>query len=82
MKREVASQVLDLALEYSTKLNELVSFLQVHADEEDFRKYRLAIGRVMGETLRQIINPIVEEHEDLRPLGLQKYPKRDDPPEQ
>jgi hypothetical protein len=76
MEREIAARVLNLALEHSAELNKLVEFLQERASEEDFRKYRLAIGQVMGEMLRHIINPILDEHEDLRPPGLHKYPKR------
>ena len=75
MKREDAARVLDLALECSAKLNGLVAYLQTHLERDEYEKYRLAIGRVMGETLRQLINPVVEEHEDLRPPGLDP-PKR------
>jgi hypothetical protein len=70
MDKQPASHALNVAVDCGAKLNDLVRFLKDHSETEEFRAYRLGIGRVMGELLRQIINPIVDEHEDLRPPQL------------
>jgi hypothetical protein len=70
MDKETASHALNVAVDCGAKLNDLVRFLQDHSEAEEYKVYRLGIGRVMGELLRQLINPIVEEHEDLRPPQL------------
>ena len=40
------------------------------SDEEEFARYRRAIGNVLDSVFDQIINPILEEHPDLKPEQL------------
>ena len=60
MKREDAAHVLEIALEYGAKLDALVAYLQPRLDAAEYVTYRRAIGHVMGETLRSLINPVIE----------------------
>ena len=44
------------------------------SDGEEFARYRRAFGNVLDSAFEQIINPIPDEHPDLKPdpLNLEK----------
>ena len=37
---------------------------------EEFKAYRLATAKVLGEILLEVLNPLYDEHPDLKPAGL------------
>jgi negative regulator of replication initiation len=65
-----ARQVSDLMLEYGTKLDASVAAMQSLLSEEEFIKYRRAIGRVMGAMLLDVMNPLYEMHPQMKPAQL------------
>jgi spore germination protein YaaH len=65
-----AKQVSDLMLEYGAKLDASVAAMQSQLPEDEFVKYRRAIGRVMDAMLLDIMNPIYEKHPQIKPAQL------------
>jgi hypothetical protein len=74
MERETAQSVLALMFEYGGKLNDAMLMIRETSDEEEFARYRRAIGTVLDSTFEQIINPILEEYPDLKPQSLNLEP--------
>lgn len=70
MERDVARSVLALMFDYGGKLNDAMLTIRESSDEEEFARYRRAIGNVLESAFEQIINPILEEHPDLKPAQL------------
>ncbi len=70
MDDAIAKEVSNLMLEYSAKLNQSVALVQNHCTEEEFEKYRTAIGIVMGYMFTEIMRPLYDEHPALTPPSL------------
>ena len=68
---QIAKQISTLMLEISAKIDESIAIVQSNCPVEEFRKYRLAAGRVMGEALLEILNPLYEKHSFLKPPGFE-----------
>jgi len=67
----IARQISDLMLEISAKIDESISLVQKNCPVEEFHEYRRAAGRVMGEALLEVLNPIYERHSFLKPPGFE-----------
>ena len=70
MERETAQAVLTLMFEYGGKLNDAMLTVRETSNQEEFARYRRAFGKVLDSAFEQIINPILEEHPDLKPDQL------------
>lgn len=70
MERETAQSVLAMMFDYGGKLNDAMLQVRETSDQEEFARYRRAFGNVLDSAFEQIINPILEEHPDLRPAQL------------
>lgn len=70
MKRDVAESILALVFEYGGKLNDSMLSVRETSDEEEFGRYRRAVGTVLASAFENIIDPILAEHPDLRPAQL------------
>ena len=68
--RALAQEVSACMLECGAKLNDLVARAQVVCPESEYPQFRLAIGKVMGEMLLEIMNPLYAQHPDLKPASL------------
>lgn len=66
----VAAQVSEMMLELGARLDESVRVVRETCSEEEFTAYRKSVGRIMGEILLGVLNPLYEEHPMLRPAGL------------
>jgi hypothetical protein len=67
---EIAREVSELMLDYGHRLNESLVRVQDHCTDEEFRLYRAAVGKVLGEMLLEIMNPLYKKHPGLKPEGL------------
>jgi hypothetical protein len=67
----IARQISNLMLEISTKIDESIALVQTNCPVEEFHAYRRAAGRVMGEALLAILNPLYEKHSFLKPPGFE-----------
>lgn len=72
MTRDVAEHILGIALRQSAELAGQLPYLRQHLEPDEYRHYERSIAEVLANTLIGIINPIVAEHEDLRPPELAK----------
>jgi hypothetical protein len=70
MKKELAAQLSTLMLEYGAKLDPSVELVTANGSEQEALRYKRAVGRIMGEMLVEIMNPIYAEHPDLKPPQL------------
>ena len=68
--KSVAQQISELMLEYSERINESIRLVQEKCSPEEFKTYRLAAAKVMGEMLLEVMNPLYREHPELKPEGL------------
>jgi len=66
----LAQEVSACMLECGAKLNALVERAQVVCPESEYPKFRLAIGKVMGEMLLEVMNPLYAQHPDIKPEQL------------
>jgi len=57
-------------LDFGAKLDESVRLVKDHSSEAEFVKYRDAVGQILGCMLLDIMNPLYEEHPDLKPPQL------------
>jgi hypothetical protein len=67
---EIASKISERLLEVSSILDEAVSIVQENCAEPEAAAFRRAVGKVLGELLLGVMNPIYEQHSRLRPKGL------------
>ena len=70
LDKEIASQVSELMLEYSAKLDQSLKTVMDNCSEQEFKSYRDAVGQLMGIMLLDVMNPIYKEHPDLKPEQL------------
>jgi hypothetical protein len=68
--KEIAKQVSQLMLDCGAKLDASVALVQSKCSSEELHAYRRAVGKVMGEVLLQVLNPIYAKHPSLKPPGL------------
>lgn len=69
-KKELAKKVSDEMVSIGGRLNQLLWTIKEEAEEEEFRRYRRAIGEVMGVMLLEVMNPLYAEHPDVKPAEL------------
>lgn len=68
--KSIARQVSDLMIEFSGRLDRSILTVQKKCPPEEFKAYRLAVAKVLGEMLLEVMNPLYAEHPDLKPTGL------------
>jgi hypothetical protein len=69
--KQIASEISGRILEVNRLLNEIVSLAQGGCSPGELSILKLAIGRVLGELLVEIVNPLYQAHPELRPNGLE-----------
>jgi hypothetical protein len=70
LDKEIASQVNELMLEYSAKLDQSLKTVMDNCSAQEFKSYRDAVGQLMGIMLLDVMNPIYKQHPDLKPEQL------------
>ncbi|MCP3669199.1 MAG: hypothetical protein GY814_01925 [Gammaproteobacteria bacterium] len=71
MKKEVATEIVDLMMEFGGRLNQSVALVQDNCSEDELVSYRRAVGKLMGAMLLDVMNPIFDEHPELKPDQLE-----------
>lgn len=66
-----AREISELMLEIGARLDHSIESIQGRCQAEEFASYRVAVGRIMGEILLGVLNPLYVLHPDLRPPELQ-----------
>ena len=68
--KAVAREVNDLMIDIGRKLDASLVVVQDRCSVDEFCRYREFVGRVMGELLLEVMNPIYSSHPDLKPPEL------------
>ncbi len=68
---KVAKQVSDLMLEFSGRLDGSVAFVIKASSSEEATVYRSAVGKILGEILLEVLNPLYARHPSLKPAGFE-----------
>ncbi|WP_444935805.1 hypothetical protein ACJJIW_16870 [Microbulbifer sp. JMSA004] len=71
MKKEVAGEIVSLMLEFGARLDQSVALVQDNCSKDELVSYRRAVGKLMGNMLLDIMNPIFNEHPELKPDELE-----------
>jgi hypothetical protein len=66
----IAEGVSKLMLEFGGRLDGSIAAVREGCSDEEFRAYRLAVGKILAEMLLEVMNPLYLEHPDLKPAGL------------
>lgn len=69
--KQAAKVISELMLEFGARLDGSVKMIKERGEPEEFESYRRAVGKVMGSMLLDVMNPLYEEHPDLKPEGLE-----------
>jgi hypothetical protein len=67
---DVAERVSALMLELGAKLDDSVREVGDSCSDEEFSRYRQAVGNIMGTILLDVLNPIYAAHPRLKPKQL------------
>lgn len=67
--KRIAKEIGDLMQDCSAKLNNSVALVRDECSLEELKIYRLAVGKVMGEILLEVLNPLYAKHPELKPPG-------------
>jgi hypothetical protein len=67
----IARQVSDLMIEFHGRLDQSIVLVQEKCSSGEFKSYRLAVARIMGEMLLEVINPLYVQHPSLKPPGME-----------
>lgn len=70
MEHGTAKAVVELMLRHSRELDASLRDVQATESKEVFDRYRSVVGKLMGEMLLEVLNPIFAEHPDLKPPEL------------
>lgn len=69
-QRDVAKEVSELMLDVGAKLDASVARIKERCSATEFEAYRKAVGKIMGEMLLEVMNPLYQKHPDLKPKEL------------
>jgi hypothetical protein len=65
----VAKQISELMQDCSARLDSSVALVRDECGAEELQTYRRAVGKVMGEILLEVLNPLYAKHPALKPPG-------------
>jgi hypothetical protein len=68
--KSVAREISDLMIEFSMRIDRSILTVQENCSSAEFKTYRLAAAKVLGEMLLEVMNPLYAKHPDLKPSGL------------
>lgn len=66
-----AKRISDLMLDISGQLDESVATVKMTCPPEEFESYRRSVGRILGQVLLDVLNPLYAEHPTLKPPGFE-----------
>ena len=67
----IAKEVSDLMIEFSGRFDGSTATCRDQCSPEEFAAYRRAVGRIMGEMLLEVLNPLYAEHPALKPAEME-----------
>lgn len=70
MERVVAEELNVILRNVTRELDDSVRVVMNNSSQEEFQRYRRIAGKLMGEILLEILQPIYSEYPDLTPRDL------------
>ena len=70
MTKDGAKRISELMLAFGAKLDESLGRIKQEESEEEFKRYRTAVSKLMTTMLLEVMNPLYAEHPDLKPREL------------
>jgi len=68
--RDVAEKICNKILDANASLDQAIALAMDAAPEEEARRIRQVIGRISGELLLNLLNPLYREHPSMKPGGF------------
>jgi hypothetical protein len=65
----VAKQIGELMQDCTARLDSSVALVRDECGEAELQIYRRAVGKVLGEILLEVLNPLYAKHPELKPPG-------------
>ena len=69
-EKRTAKHISEVLLKCGADLNESILYVQENCSDEEFKAYRDAASKIMAEILFEGLNPVFQQHPDLKPEGL------------
>jgi hypothetical protein len=66
-----ARQISELMIEFSGRLDSSLIAVRESCSPEEFKTYRRAVGKILGEMLLEVMNPLYKQHPSLEPPGFE-----------
>jgi hypothetical protein len=66
----VAAKISELMLDIGKRLDASILLVMQNCSPQEFNAYRTVVGRLMGEILLEILNPLYSQHTSLKPPEL------------
>jgi hypothetical protein len=63
----VARQISELMIGISGQLDRSIVKVKTQCSAEEFEAYKHAVGRILGDVLLEVLNPLYAEHPSLKP---------------
>jgi hypothetical protein len=65
--KKVAEEISALMFDVTARLNGSIAHVQDTCSDKEFKAYRLACAKILGEVLVDVLNPLYAAHPDLKP---------------
>ena len=66
----VATKISELMLDIGKRLDASILMVMENGSPQEFKAYRAIVGRLMGDILLEILNPLYLQHPSLKPPEL------------
>ncbi len=70
MNYKIAKITLDKMISINKEMDELLIVIKDNSDSNDFKHYQKVFGKVMGDILVDVVNPIIKKYPALKPIEL------------
>lgn len=73
--KKIAAKVSEKVLEASGLLNDALIIVHDECPDDELSVLRRAIGKVLGELLFSVMNPLYQCHPDIKPKEIDSLPE-------
>ena len=70
LNKDIAREINLLMLKIGSDIDKSIAMVKDNCTQEEFDAYRKAAGKIMGNMLLEIMNPIYKTHPELKPKEM------------
>jgi hypothetical protein len=70
MSRDAGKILMEVVIKNAAEQDAALTRIQPLCSQDEFNEYRRMIGRSMGATLTEVMNPIIAKYPELKPPQL------------